>query len=436
MSETLDILQENRISYRVFAERLFEKAPRTDDPEIIGRWKQNLVPFLGAGASLGPTENVRGTESASSRRILKSLDSPLTKLGIKSESSRSLVKFAVILARHLDNEPTVKQELAKALEEAQYPPSVNQLVRLFSELLEYKSLRDVAAVLKREWADELMTLDDAALTDILMHFAELTGIRRYTESLANVSSYFETQHGREQLWKYLHQFVGRKTTPTPTHRLVARSAKYYLSQRGRTEGAAYVVVTTNYDCLMERALEEVGERYAVLTVDQEGKVHPRFSKDLEYLREGYVPQYAKDLYVDEWPALVMIYKIHGSLEADDDPRKDNLIISEGDYVRYIAKLGHVPAPVSAVLKDRDILFLAYSLNDWNVRAVFERIREARGRDKSSDPKRDTLDFAVLRDVTTFEQVYCKKKNVTILQTDLDSFVKRIQQHEPAQEENG
>lgn len=77
--------------------------------------------------------------------------------------------------------------------------------------------------------------------------------------------------------------------------------------------------------------------------------------------------------------------------------------------------------------------MAYSLNDWNVRAVFETIRDVRGRDKSDDPQSHIVDYSVLREVTTFERVYCFKNKVTILNTDLDSFVTGIEQALPPEE---
>lgn len=419
--QALDILSETEISYEEFARRLFERSP-----------EQNLVPFLGAGASLGPPERAKDTESASPPRVVKSLDELFEKLDIQSKNSRSLVEFAVILAQHLDDDDlTVNPQMVDALLEAPYPPSANQLVRLFCTLLKYRSLSDVAAILKSRWANELEALDDAALTDILTHFAELTGIRRYTESLANVSSYYEATAGRSELWKLLQKVFHQKTTPTRTHKLVARSAEFYLSQKeGGPDLDEYVIVTTNYDCLMEYALDEAKVPYAVVTVDRRGLAHSQFSHGFEYLERKSPPVAAKNFFV-KWPRLVIVYKIHGSLQADDDPKKENLIISESDYVRYIAQMGAatgvVPAYVAKLLKDKPFLFLAYSLNDWNVRAVFERIRDVRGRDKSDDPQSHIIDYSVLREVTTFERVYCRKNNVTILNTDLDSFVTGIEQ---------
>lgn len=135
--------------------------------------------------------------------------------------------------------------------------------------------------------------------------------------------------------KVFHQ----KTTSTRTHKLVARSAKFYLSQKeGGADLDEHAIVTTNYDCLMEYALDEAEVPYAVVTVDRRGWAHSQFSRGFEYLERKSPPAPAKDFHV-KWPRLVIVYKIHGSLQADDDPKKENLIISESDYVRYIAQMG-------------------------------------------------------------------------------------------------
>lgn len=430
-AQALNVLSGDTIIYEDLAGRLFEPAPE----------KQSLVPFLGAGASLQPPDHTTHIGSPRPQHVPKLFDELLDKLEIQSKNGRALVTFAVILAQHLEDDTlTANAQLLAELEAALYPPSANQLIRVFCALLKYKSLSDVAAILKSRWANELEALDDAALTDILTHFAELTGIRRYTESLANISSYYEASAGRPELWKKLHTIFKRKTTPTRTHRLIARSAEFYLSQKtGGTDLDEYVIVTTNYDCLMEYALDEVKVPYAVVTVDRRGIVHTRFSQGLEHLQrkvDQSPPVPAKEFYV-KWPLLVIVYKIHGSLQADDDPKKENLIISESDYVRYIGQMGAasgvVPAYLRNLLHDRPFLFLAYSLNDWNVRAVFERIRDVRGRDKSDDPQTHIVDYSVLREMTTFERVYCSTNNVTIVNTDLDSFVTGIEQARLAEE---
>ncbi len=67
------------------------------------------------------------------------------------------------------------------------------------------------------------------------------------------------------MWNALHEIFLGKRCPTPTDELIARAARWYL---GHTQTSGdYLVITTNYDRLIELAFDAAGVPYCVLAVD-------------------------------------------------------------------------------------------------------------------------------------------------------------------------
>ena len=125
---------------------------------------------------------------------------------------------------------------------------------------------------------------------------------------------------------------------------------------------------------------------------------------------------------------MVVYKIHGCLTAGQDLADDSVIISDNDYVDYISRMatneGVVPAYVGTLIRRKPFLFLGYSLNDWNVRSMFQMIVRKRGDEFS------VRDYSVMRSFTRFEERYCERNHVAIIHTDLQSFVSELCALEP------
>ena len=107
------------------------------------------------------------------------------------------------------------------------------------------------------------TVDESyrtAMLDMLRTLATLAGVA--PAPLALISAYFEEVRRRRTLIDDLGGIFANKTTPTQTHHLVARAARWHLGERARKDQRPvrggkghYLIVTTNYDCLMEHALD-------------------------------------------------------------------------------------------------------------------------------------------------------------------------------------
>ena len=122
-----------------------------------------------------------------------------------------------------------------------------------------------------------------------------------------------------------------------------------------------VYVTTSWTDLLECAMEERGIRPTVRSFDWLSDV--RFEED----------KIAKPT-----PKKPLVYHAFGSL---DDPT--SIVLTEDDYFAWLRqwmrhvegdKTDSIPGPVRAALTDSALLFLGYSLDDWEFRILFQSVK--------------------------------------------------------------
>jgi hypothetical protein len=172
-----------------------------------------------------------------------------------------------------------------------------------------------------------------------------------------------------------------------------------------------LIVTSNYDRLMEIALDEAG-------VALERVIQPV---------EGFEERQRTGL--DEELAAVgdklVVYKIHGSFldEEEDVPPFDRLLITEEDYIQFLTVAATadrgVPQAISKEMTTSTLLFLGYSLEDWDFRTIFKGLIEsllAHQRRKS---------FAIQVRPPEFWVKFWEKKGVNIYDVELDEFAAQL-----------
>lgn len=105
---------------------------------------------------------------------------------------------------------------------------------------------------------------------------------------------------------------------------------------------AHTMLTTNYDCLLEKAATENSEFIQVISQD----------KDLPYKTAG------KEL-----------IKLHGDFE------HDNFVLKEDDYLHYSSKFKLIEAYVKSLLAANVILFIGYSFSDPDLKQIFTWVKD-------------------------------------------------------------
>ena len=417
-----DIWEHDDISYRDQADRLFNLPAFQQSKTGM----QQFIPFLGAGVSISGRP-VSPKPKPISEPDTARIDETCKTLGLQGESAQLFMRMAIYLALCIEsaekeypnlNEDQLRDRLRADLS----PPSARQLARMFSNLSTYSGFKRVVDSLSSVFPKDYVTATERQQIDMLKRLARVTRIADPPDPLTSITSYFESKAGRASLWENLSLVISGKNQVTSTHKLLAAAAKRYFEQPDVLDD--FLILTTNYDCLMEDALDRIGVDYVALTTRKsDQKVLVRFSdtvKDAANLTKTISGMYYPDkLFLRKPKPLVIVCKMHGCLNSALTEKDDGLVISDNDYVNYISQMnsahGIIPSYVNTLMQDKPFLFLGYSLNDWNVRSVFETIRKKRGEDFGGQ------DYAVMYYVGEYERLFFKRNDVAILKTDLNSF---------------
>jgi hypothetical protein len=185
--------------------------------------------------------------------------------------------------------------------------------------------------------------------------------------IAEIASYYAQQMGREQLDELLQKTLGRgDCLPSDTHR--------FLAEAGKKQ--PMLILTTNYDTLMERALADAGAEFDIVAYlggdpkrrelfawVRNGESKPLFTRSNEFAN---LP-----------PQRTVVFRVHGPLVQGEEV-KGSYVLTEEDYIDWLnadvprfslgtARLG--------LLQGAFLLSLGQSARDWSQRALLRRFCE-------------------------------------------------------------
>lgn len=224
---------------------------------------------------------------------------------------------------------------------------------------------------------------------------------RSNRNLPLVASYFEhVASDRRRLNQRLRRVFASRGEPGSVHRLLAGIDQPLL------------IITTNYDDLMERAF---GDRPFVLIVD-------RGEGNRIWVRRGdgaFAPAPIND--ARKWPELrrelPVVYKLHGSTNPAAEG-EDSFLITEQDYVDFLGRAKKcVPAYFMDRMAEASFLFLGYSLADWNVRVLLRKLRQ---QPREAGPLRS---WAVTRNAGPADEAIWRAHGINMYDADLKWFVR-------------
>jgi SIR2-like protein len=233
--------------------------------------------------------------------------------------------------------------------------------------------------------------------------------------LMRVSQYVDAAQGEDELYVYLREVFGSEYRPTSLHQLLARTARL-LAEQGRPQ---LLAVTTNYDDLLEVALAEEGLEFDVVWYEAKhnSSAHGRFLHRAPGKKPKAIARpnkYAGLPIALERPAIL---KLHGCLDRES-ASDDSYVVTEDSYIDYLSG-GDVGTLVPIALWQRmtsnSLLFLGYSLNDWNLRVILNRIWGTRKlvakswaiQREPTDPKVSKIERTLWDARENVELVYCE-----------------------------
>jgi hypothetical protein len=239
--------------------------------------------------------------------------------------------------------------------------------------------------------------------------------------LLRVSQYVDAMLGEGQLYRYLHGTFDADYPPTSLHRLFARLPAL-LRERGRP---SLLLLTTNYDDLTERALAEQGEPFDVLWYEaKRGPAHGQF---LHRPHGGEVVAVKRpNKYTGLAPGgRTVILKLHGAVDRADSGQ-DSYVITEDSYIDYLAgrDVGQqIPFSLRERMANSHFLFLGYSMRDWNLRVILNRIWGAQQLDLQSWAVQREPSQPGAREV---EEALCRDRDIDVFYVRLDEYVRQLE----------
>ena len=235
--------------------------------------------------------------------------------------------------------------------------------------------------------------------------------------LARVAQWVLEMGGSGELFNVLHDVFDRDYPPTRLHGLLAELPAM-LAEKGYRSRPP-LIVTTNYDDLLERALTAANQPFDVISYISDGDDRGKFV----HIEPGGQPRRIEipnsyQLAIDKRPSVL---KIHGAVDRrHPDGESNSYVITEDHYIDYLTRTeltNLVPATVAAKLRKSHFLFLGYGLRDWNMRVILHRI--------AGEQRLTYQSWAIQRSPTDLDRKFWDRRGVDIFDIDLGEYVSRL-----------
>jgi len=189
--------------------------------------------------------------------------------------------------------------------------------------------------------------------------------------LAYVSQAVAARNGIGPLHDELHLALDHDLEPSPLHTWLA-ALPPLLRDRGLPQ---QLIVSTGFDCGIERAFETAGDELDVVVYVASGRDRGKF---LHVAPDGtatvvHEPNAYTGLALDERSVLL---KIHGHADRSVSRERESFAVSEDDHIDYLIgsdAAGSVPVQLAARLRRSHLLFLGYAVDDWSLRVFLRRV---------------------------------------------------------------
>lgn len=237
------------------------------------------------------------------------------------------------------------------------------------------------------------------------------------KTLSKVASYVELRGGRSNLTGPLSEIFHHKANPGPVHEFLA------------SINELPIIVTTNYDDLIESAFQKAGKPYHLVS-------YPVDRKDIQGSILWWKPgkKIPEELKPNELPLpnddITIIYKMHGSIDPDGD-RNDSFLITEEDYIEFLSRMTEkaaIPPKFKLRFLSSRFLFLGYGLSDWNLRVMLRNIQKTSSPGSGSGGNANS--WAIQRNPSQLEEALWKGRNIDIFDIDLNKFIEKMNEYRP------
>lgn len=227
----------------------------------------------------------------------------------------------------------------------------------------------------------------------------------FAPDLAKVAQYYDVVGGRKPLNEKLHDIFNRDHPLSALHTFLADVPLPLL------------IVTTNYDDLIERSFKD--RPYDVVIHATDPSIGDRV---LWWPHREHEPRKVPPNKLDiDLKAVTVLYKMHGAVDRRE-PTRGQYVVTEDDYIDFLARMTKtkaIPSIFAEPFQTRPFLFLGYGLRDWNLRVVLNRVEKDLRRPKG------ITSWAIQRNPSPLERRFWQKRDVEVYDMDIDEFVKEL-----------
>ena len=244
--------------------------------------------------------------------------------------------------------------------------------------------------------------------------------------LLRVAQYVDAVLGEQALYEYLRATFDADYPPTSLHRLLADVAAE-MRDLGRPP---LLILTTNYDDALERAFEKRGVPCEVLWYEaKRGDARGRF----RHRRSDKIVTIDRpnEYLTPELREHTSILKLHGAIDRGD-AKSDSYVITEDNYIDYLSTgdiAKQIPVTLLEKMGESHFLFLGYSLRDWNLRVILNRIWGQQTLDLKSWAVQRRQATGKLSEIE--QKLWRDRGDVDVLYVPLDEYVTHVQAQLPA-----
>src|SRR5579884_673402 len=263
----------------------------------------------------------------------------------------------------------------------------------------------------RSGAQELPSLPDLdELRRQLAAECDFPADRPEAQSLAGIASYYVQSFGRHMLYERLHSILtAQGLVPSRTYRYLASVAC----------DTPMVIVTTNWDTLLEQAFAEAGAPCVVITC-----LNPEDRPGIKSIWsrpnfEARPVSNTNDVYIDV-TATNVILKLYGSVDPSN-VGGDSYVITEKDHIDLIGRLwvDAIPKILASQILSHHLLAIGYSADDWPQRALMHAFKF----DRFSIDQRA---WAVQLDPSILSVIAWQQYEINIYNEEIDTFAAQMQ----------
>jgi hypothetical protein len=219
-----------------------------------------------------------------------------------------------------------------------------------------------------------------------------------------------------RLYAVLHSVFESNSPPTSLHKFLA-TLPALLREKGYPP-RYQLIVTTNFDDMLERAFKEAGVPFDVVSYEAEGEQRGKFwhwksDGDITLIE---LPNQYRAFSLEQ---RAVILKVHGAF-VRTDPDRDSYVITEDHFLDYLTRTdisNLLPVELAKILRKSHFLFLGSRLPEWNLRVIFHRIwREQRLTYNS---------WAIPFNVDQADQQFWLNRNVDTIKVNLADYVEQL-----------